>query len=477
MAQRPDYTKVTGNTYTAANWREIAEKCNQPGKTVSFNETVPYDDEYIMSTPHTQSGELDFIKGNAPTFGDGRGNGVLYLITSDGNDWNFTTDFGNFSGDLALTDGAATPINGTTYRLVCVWNGTTFEVAINEAQINTGPAPPTLTSATIEILTDSVLDLVFNEAVTITTAGWNIDTDGAALSISSVLSGSGTTTPKFQLSRSVLNTETLNVDYDSGTGATVSTATGVELVTFTDTAVINNVWVPSLLGAALALEYNAKVSTTGNPTVTALDDTGNTGTYDLSAVGTPQFNGVETISFNGTTDYLERDTDANTMKGLLGTTEGEIILLAARPSDVLARHWAITEGSAVTDYSNIAHRPTSLSSVIEFQLQTTAISGPILRTNDSFNDTNFHRIFMSSDSSAYKMHIDGSDRAFTVVQGTDNGMWFDDMTETVDAFRLASERLNSTNFFFESDIKYAAFINRQLTTQERSDFDTWLQTL
>jgi hypothetical protein len=100
--------------------------------------------------------------------------------------------------------------------------------------------PPTLSTASIETSTDDVLDFVFDESVTITIAGWSIDTDGAALSISSVLSGSGTSTPKFQLSRSVLETETLTVSYDSTTGNTLDLA-GNELGDITDDAVSNNV--------------------------------------------------------------------------------------------------------------------------------------------------------------------------------------------------------------------------------------------
>jgi hypothetical protein len=62
------------------------------------------------------------------------------------------------------------------------------------------------------------------------------------LSISSVLSGSGTTTPKFQLSRSVLDTETLNIDYDSSTGNTLAVAApNVEVETISNAAVTNNV--------------------------------------------------------------------------------------------------------------------------------------------------------------------------------------------------------------------------------------------
>lgn len=100
--------------------------------------------------------------------------------------------------------------------------------------------PPTLITATIENATDDILDLVFSEAVNITILGWNIDTDGAALTISSVSSGDGTSTPKFQLSRSVLPAEILNLDYDSGVGDTEDLI-GNPLASITDKAITNNV--------------------------------------------------------------------------------------------------------------------------------------------------------------------------------------------------------------------------------------------
>lgn len=384
-----------------ANWS--INKGNQPLQGgVSFNAAVPYDDEYIMTTPHTQSGEINFTKGTGPTdpASTGAGNGDLYLITSDGNDWNFTTDFSRISG-LTVENGAVTPVNGTTYRLIFLYNGTNFEVGIKDVQINTGDitapslstatvefaeptkivltydesldessvpdtsdytpsggktvtnvavstttvtltcnsayihsdtvtisytaganpiqdaagndaanlsgeavtnnitAPPTIISFTIENATDSVLDIVASEAINITTAGWNIDTDGAALSISSVSSGSGTTTPKLQLSRSVLGTETLNVDYNPATGNTVATASpNVELETITDEAVANNITDSNLLAEWDASDDSSV--TTANGSVTLWEDQ-TTNNEDLAeSTDTPVHSSAgDTVSFTG----------------------------------------------------------------------------------------------------------------------------------------------------------------------------------
>ena len=171
---------------------------------------------------------------------------------------------------------------------------------------------PTMTSATIEDATDNVLDFVFSDAVTITTAGWNIDTDGAALTISSVLSGSGTTTPKFQLSRSVLDTETLNIDYDSTTGNTIRVSNSVELVTFTDTAIVNNVLGSALL-TSLISNWNFN-ETTG----TRLDShTNNNDLADVGSVGfaagkignAAQFSGSNELSIASNASLQTGDID------------------------------------------------------------------------------------------------------------------------------------------------------------------------
>jgi hypothetical protein len=97
---------------------------------------------------------------------------------------------------------------------------------------------PTIIKKIITYNPDNVLQLTFDEAVNISTAGWSIATDGASLSISSVLSGNGTTTPKFQLSRSILGTETITISYDTGTGNTQDAA-GNELASISNSPITN----------------------------------------------------------------------------------------------------------------------------------------------------------------------------------------------------------------------------------------------
>lgn len=96
---------------------------------------------------------------------------------------------------------------------------------------------PTLSEAVIVGGTDDVT-LTFTEAVTITTAGWTLSASGGAVTVSSVVSGSGTATVVFDLSRNITAGEDVTMSYDPMTGSTVSeTATEIAAISnfFVDT--------------------------------------------------------------------------------------------------------------------------------------------------------------------------------------------------------------------------------------------------
>ena len=97
---------------------------------------------------------------------------------------------------------------------------------------------PTVSSKTVENAAPSSLVVVFSESVTVTTAGWSAKKNGSAWSISSV-TGSGTTWT-FTMGSAAAGGDTLLISYDSTTGATVDGSAN-ELVSFTDSAVTNNV--------------------------------------------------------------------------------------------------------------------------------------------------------------------------------------------------------------------------------------------
>lgn len=77
------------------------------------------------------------------------------------------------------------------------------------------------------------LTMMFDNPVTITTAGWSVTASGGAATVSSVVSGSGTSVVVFDLSRNITSGEDMTISYNPATGSTVS-STGNELVTITD---------------------------------------------------------------------------------------------------------------------------------------------------------------------------------------------------------------------------------------------------
>lgn len=127
--------------------------------------------------------------------------------------------------------------------------------------------PPTLSSAVVPSA-GTTLVLTYDENVTATDeSGFNLDSDGGSVTLSG-LSGDGTDTHTYTLSRTVLDTETLNVDYDSGAGSAVDDASN-DLASFTDIAVTNN---SSQTGAPPTLS-SASVNAAG--TTLTLNFTGN----------------------------------------------------------------------------------------------------------------------------------------------------------------------------------------------------------
>jgi hypothetical protein len=104
---------------------------------------------------------------------------------------------------------------------------------------------PTLTTKIINAADSNLLYLTFSEAVNITSTGWSVSASGGAVTISSVI-GTGTTTPKFLLSRVITSGETVTISYNPATGSTADTG-GNEVATISASAVTNNATTGSTL--------------------------------------------------------------------------------------------------------------------------------------------------------------------------------------------------------------------------------------
>jgi len=214
-----------------------------------------------------------------------------------------------------------------------------------------------LTSAVVENSDKDALNLSFSKAATITTSGWSISTDGAALSISGV-TGSGTTTPVFSLSRDITNGEVITISYDPASGSTTD-PTGQELAELTSFSVTNNVQP----GSIIIVEDNFAGTVIDTSKWTETDPDGLI-SQNNALIGTA----------DGTTssraNYLNLDTNApstfavsvNVIGGGLtfvtpwidiwdGTNSNEIVLLGSSSDYTKARIVIRDGGSTVYDFN------------------------------------------------------------------------------------------------------------------------------
>jgi hypothetical protein len=169
------------------------------------------------------------------------------------------------------------------------------------SEFTTGDATaPTLTAASIENATPSQLDLTFDEATTITTAGWSMSATGGAVTISSVISGSGTTTPKLGLSRSIADGETVTISYDPATGATTD-GSGNELAAITNQAVTNKV---EAAGAEDAVWTNLTNATDDGSDLTATANNGGATFSKKIAQGDDGYIQIEVLNVIESTSFI-----------------------------------------------------------------------------------------------------------------------------------------------------------------------------
>lgn len=110
-----------------------------------------------------------------------------------------------------------------------------FDTESATTQVAADVSTPTISSKTTTSTT--TLQIIFSEAVTVTTAGWSFKKNGSALALLSV-SGLGSTW-NFTVA-TMANGDTLQVSYDSATGNTTDNA-GNELASVTDSAITNNI--------------------------------------------------------------------------------------------------------------------------------------------------------------------------------------------------------------------------------------------
>jgi hypothetical protein len=454
--------KNPGDLRTSAEENQITNWTNSPVTNLgAFNVAVDFSTQGYY-TDRTLSGNEEWNFTNIVA-----GITQYNKITTDGTH----TITLNINNSGRVVSGELGQLPAGTYD---IWMGSPQGT---EVQINI----PALAAATVTKLTQPTgLTSIGGDATV--QLDWDaIDSNADSVEIQrSAASGSGFTELVILAQSTITYNDTTAVNGTTyyyrlvakGTGAYLDSDPSAET-----SATPNSAWAPSDLGADLIAEYNVSTSTVGNPDVSQVLDTGFTGNYDMDGVGVPlpQFNGVDEILFNGSNNYIQDDANAAAIQTAIGG-DGEIVALFARPVGTqIGRVVSLNVKAGLTTYSSIAHS-VQPNNKIRLQMFDSA-SNNVLDTVDSFDDANMHRVLISSNGSAYKIEVDGVDRAFTVTTGSDDGKWFGDLNQVIDTFRIGGEGLNGTDISYRVDFKYLAIIGRQLTTQERSNYNTFLLNL
>lgn len=119
-------------------------------------------------------------------------------------------------------------------------NAATIEVVSFTEDAVTNDVAPVVVSMTVEDAAPNDLVVTFNEIVTATNLGYAFRVDAGARTLDAV-SGSGTAILTFTIAAgAIVNGESLDLTYDSGTGDTLNAAT-IEVVSFSQDVVTNNV--------------------------------------------------------------------------------------------------------------------------------------------------------------------------------------------------------------------------------------------
>lgn len=234
---------------TAANWHisGVGSGFKTISKENTFTPAMVFDKDEKYCDPHTQAGAISISLG-------GNTNGAVSYIYAS-----IFTDGSSISFPLSWREITNEYLNDTgLYGLIVFYDGNEYQYYMYKIR-DIDLTPPTLDSCEIGTTGDDILNLVFSEPVDISTDGWTITTDGAALSIASV-SSSGTATPAFTLSRVVLYSETITLDYDDATGDTKD-AYNNTLVSINDFSVTNNVSDPTNV---IFENVGSNLSATGN---------------------------------------------------------------------------------------------------------------------------------------------------------------------------------------------------------------------
>ncbi len=196
---------------------------------------------------------------------------------------------------------------------------------------------------------------------------------------------------------------------------------------------------------------------------------GNNGALiNLASAGVPgKVDGA--FGFDGVDDYVNVGNDVSLTGADAGTIDAWIFVPSDTPASTTLA--ILGYGGDATDEAFIAYvRTNEDSSAFHVALFT---ERPTQNKNQLFSDNyfstgSFHHIAWLSDSSAYKLFVDGAEESFSVLQGFDDGEWLGDIlaapNDIVTIGTRKYERL--LRFYFYGIIDEVEIFNRALSADE-----------
>jgi hypothetical protein len=144
----------------------------------------------------------------------------------------------------------------------------------------------------------------------------------------------------------------------------------------------------------------------------------------MSGIDTPTF-GATGCTLNGTSEYLKY-TAANWRSS---DSAGTISLWLQRSDTSATTYVLFSSADEGTDTSAIYILLHSTYYIRAVQRNAAGAQDIVAATVTQLNDTDWHHVAVTSNGTAYKIYVDGSDEgALSVVGGSNSGDWFADTT-------------------------------------------------
>jgi hypothetical protein len=239
------------------------------------------------------------------------------------------------------------------------------------------------------------------------------------------------------------------------------------------TDVLNAPWAPSDLGADLLLWLDASdvstVTVDGSNNVTGLaDKTANNNDFDGTG-HEPLYDGSSKITFDSSnSEYLT----LSDLTDFANNNAGTIAIKIRKTIDANnTRGFVVNTSSIYSSYISVDVDDSGSGGLSRF-LANANIPKNLIQSATPPGTTSAN-IIISSDGSSYISWFNGV-KVTGVTSGTDNGTWINDFTVGRTSIDIGKLDISGGPYYGDMEFFRLLYVNRQITDQEASDINTWL---